>query len=221
MNRWIPILFVISPVLAVAAAAGAQMGMRQTTLPRGIFQPVVGAGAAYESAGPSGPKQTIEFDVVGKDSVNGKDAYWLEWTFPDTQMGNILVKTEVVLDSGYTFVAKSIAQMAGGPPMEMPSQMSPTSNQKQPADLRTSADDLGSESVTTPAGTFSCEHWRMKDGKGDGWISDKVSPFGLVKSVDKDGSTLVLVKVISNATDKITGTPVPFNPLLLMGRGGR
>ena len=46
-----------------------------------------------------------------------------------------------------------------------------------------------------------------------------MTPFGLVKSVDKDGSTFTLVKIITGATDKITGTPVPFNPMMFMGRG--
>jgi len=48
-----------------------------------------------------------------------------------------------------------------------------------------------------------------------------VTPFGLVKSVDKDGSTLTLLKTTSGVTDKITAAPVPFNPMIFMGRGGR
>ena len=138
------------------------------------------------------PKRNIEFDVVGKDSVNGKDAYWLEFTISGTQMGDILSKIEVVVDAGVTYTARTIVQMGNNPPMEMPAAMS--SKAQTPVEIKDKADDLGSESVTTPAGTFSCEHYRAKDGSGDAWVSDKVTPFGLVKSVDKDGSTFTLVK---------------------------
>jgi hypothetical protein len=217
MNRWKHILIVISFVFAVAAVAGAQMGMRQTSLPRGIFRPVVGQGAVYATTNASGPKNNMEFDVVGKDSVNGKDAYWLEFTITGTEMGDVLSKIEMVVDSGVTYTARTIVQMGNNPPMEMPAAMA--SKAQTPVEIKDKADDLGGESVTVPAGTFSCEHYRMKDGTGEAWISEKVTPFGLVKSQDKDSST-VLVKTVSGATDKITGTPVPFNPMMFMGRGG-
>jgi len=208
-----------SLVFVMAAAAGAQMGMRQTQLPRGVFRPVVGQGALYEKADSGSPKRNVEFNVVGKDSVNGKDAYWLEFNIPDTPMGEVVSKIQVVVDNGVTYTARTIVQMAGNPPMEMPAAMS--SKAQTPVEIKDKADDLGSESVTTPAGTFSCEHYRAKDGSGDSWVSEKVTPFGLVKSVDKDGSTLTLLKTTSGVTDKISAAPVPFNPMMFMGRGGR
>ncbi len=58
----------------------------------------------------------------------------------------------------------------------------------------------------------------MKNGSGDFWVSDKVSPYGLVKYQGKD-MTMVLIKQVKDAKDKITGTPVPFNPALMMGGG--
>ena len=39
-------------------------------------------------------------------------------------------------------------------------------------------------------------------------------PFGMVKSVS-NGTTMVLTKVVSDAKDRITGTPVPFNPQMM------
>jgi hypothetical protein len=70
---------------------------------------------------------------------------------------------------------------------------------------------VGMESITVPAGTFSCEHWTKDDGKGDVWVSSKVSPMGMVKSVD-DHQTMVLSKVITDARSHITGTPMKFDP---------
>src|SRR5207245_5147976 len=55
---------------------------------------------------------------------------------------------------------------------------------EQSADARDRAERVGNESVTTPAGIFTCEHWRLKDGSGDVWISDKVAPWGLVKMTE-------------------------------------
>src|ERR1700722_5588688 len=124
MNRSKSIMVVITLVFAVAAATGAQMGMRQTELPRGVFRPVVGQGAIYEKADTGSPKRNIEFDVVGKDSVNGKDAYWLEFTMTGTEMGDVLAKVEMVVDAGVTYTARTIVQMGNNPPMELPAAMS-------------------------------------------------------------------------------------------------
>ena len=82
-----------------------------------------------------------------------------------------------------------------------------------------SVSDDGTESVTVPAGTFSCTHFRMKDGSGDAWVSDKVGPWGLVKSDNKD-SSMVLTKVITDAKDHITGTPTKFDPMQMMRNRG-
>jgi len=96
--------------------------------------------------------------------------------------------------------------------------MSKMSGQKQPADIRDRAEDLGSESVTTPAGTFTAEHYKMKDGSGDAWVTPKAGPWGLVKFQGKDTS-MVLTKVITDAKDKIVGTPQPFNPMMFQQQG--
>ena len=157
----------------------------------------------------------IEIDVVGKEPVNGKDGYWLETAF-DSQMGQMMMKMLMVSDGTNATIEKMVMQMRGGPPMEMPAQMARMSNPNQQAiDIRSKADKVGSESVTTPAGTFTADHYHMKDGSGDFWISEKVSPYGLIKGQGKDFN-MVLIKIVSDAKDQITGTPVPFNPALLM-----
>jgi hypothetical protein len=80
-------------------------------------------------------------------------------------------------DGAKSTVSKMIMQMGERPPMEMPMQMNPMSEQRsQPVDIRGQAEDSGTESVTTPAGTFSAHHHRMKDGSGDSWISEQISP---------------------------------------------
>lgn len=205
----------------VASAACAQMGMmRPPSMPRGIFKPVVGSGAVYNIQSSDGKNTSMEIDVVGKESVDGKDGYWFETVITGEQtspMGNMVIKTLTVLDGADSYPSKVVMQMGDRPPMEMPAQMTQRMQQKQTADIRGSADDVGSESVTVPAGTFTCEHYRMKDGSGDAWISQNISPYGVVKYQGKD-STMQLAKVVTDAKDKITGTPQPFNPQAMMGQ---
>ena len=193
--------------------ASAQMGMHAGPAMRGILNPVVGSGGQYEMTTEKGSTMVMEIAIVGKESVGGKDAYWFETTTSITPMGQMVRKTLNVVDGTDTVVSRTIMQMGNQPPMEMPTQMSKTSTQKQPADIRDRADDLGSESITTPAGTFKAEHYKMKDGSGDAWVAPKAGPYGLVKFQGKD-STMVLTKVITDAKDKISGTPQPFNPTM-------
>jgi hypothetical protein len=202
-------------VLAFAATASAQgpLGGGIGSLPRGIFNPVVGSGAQYEVQPNGKDKMTIEIDVVGKELVDGKDGYWFETAF-DSHMGQMLMKMLMVSEASNSTVAKIIMQMQGGPPMEMPAQMMGQRAQ-QTYDIRDKADKVGGESVTTPAGTFMADHYHLKDGSGDFWVSDKVSPYGVIKGQGKD-INIVLLKIITDAKDKITGAPVPFNPRLMM-----
>jgi hypothetical protein len=134
-------------------------------------------------------------------------------TVANASMGEMTSKTLTVLDGQDTVVSRMIMQMGNRPPMEMPTQMFKANAQKQPADIRDRAEDVGSETVTTPAGTFATEHYKMKDGSGDAWVAPKAGPYGLVKFQGKD-STMVLTKVTTDAKDKITGTPQPFNPMM-------
>lgn len=195
-----------------AGFAGAQMGMHAGPAMRGIFNPVVGSGGEYEMTTDKG-KTVMEISVVGKESVDGKDGYWFEMAIANASMDQMISKSLTVLDGQDTVVSRMIMQMGSRPPMEMPTQMYKANAQKQSADIRDRADDVGSETVTTPAGTFVAEHYKMKDGSGDAWVAPKAGPYGLVKFQGKD-STMVLTKVITDAKDKITGTPQPFNPMM-------
>ncbi|MFZ0519951.1 MAG: hypothetical protein WAL95_02945 [Candidatus Acidiferrales bacterium] len=201
-------------VVAMALGASAQMGMRNAPQLRGILNPVVGSGGQYEVTTAKGEKMTMEMVIVGKESVDGKDAYWFENTISSAQMGgDMITKSLTVVNGSDTAVSRIIMQMPNRPPMEMPAQMVQMHGQKRPTDIRSDAEDVGPESVTTPAGTFAAEHYKMKDGSGDMWIAAKAGPYGLVKFQGKD-TTMLLTKVIADGKDKITGTPQPFNPMM-------
>jgi hypothetical protein len=70
---------------------------------------------------------------------------------------------------------------------------------------------VGSATITVPAGTFDCEHFRKATPHGpvDIWISAKVSPYGTVKMTSGE-MTMVLEKVLSNETSHIKGESQKF-----------
>ena len=217
MNGIRRLAFVASLALLGAAVASAQMGRGMRGGPpqiNGVWNPVVGKGASYEVTAESGKKAEMEITVVGKETVNGKDGYWLQMAMSNSEMGGQMVmKNLFVLDGQETHSVKTIMQLPGRPPMEMPAQMTHHEHANQSADIRTDAQDLGSESITVPAGTFTCEHYRAKDDS-ESWLAKDVPPWGMVKHQGKD-STIVLVKVIKDAKDMIVGTPQPFNPMMM------
>jgi hypothetical protein len=209
----------IFAALALAMPLAAQMfGPRIPTL-SGIWQPVVGNVADYEITKKDGEKSAMEITIIGKEDVDGKTGFWQEMAIanPGTSQSMYAKSLVSVTDAGITTM-RMVMQLPGLAPMEMDSGKNPTgrgTNQAVAVNLAEKAEIAGTESITVPAGTFSCTHYRMKDGSGDAWVSDKVSPWGLVKSQSKDSST-VLVKVITDAKDHITGTPTKFDPMQMM-----
>jgi len=217
MNRTLRFAVISAACLLLPMVASAQMfGRSQAPSWRGVWNPVVGAGGTYEVTKKDGTKTTMEMAIIGKESVDGKDGYWFEVTIPGTELGTMIMKSLTVRNDQDMTSTRMIMQMGDRPPMEMPSRMT-QNREKQPADIRQMAEEVGPESVTTPAGTFATTHYKMKDGSGDVWVADKAGPFGMVKFIGKDNS-MVLVKVETDAKDKITGTPVPFNPMAMAGQ---
>ena len=213
MTKRLQVIFIAFVLCAfLATLAHAQMGgldfFKKNAI-SSIFHPVVGAGAAYQSldSGSGAAKHDMEMVVVGKESVGAQEGYWLEFSLNEKQ-GPMYSKVLITKDDFQ--MHKIVFQMNGMPAMEMP--FNPNSGEGQKMrDEMTKWSQVGNETITVPAGTFACVHWKKNDGKGDIWASDKVSPVGMVKSVEPS-STLVLVKVISDAKDHITGPVQPFNP---------
>jgi hypothetical protein len=222
MNTKTKLSLILGGALALALPLAAQMRMGMgSPVPNlsGIWRPVVGNGASYQITR-NGKTTALDFTVVGKEDVDGKTAYWMEVSMNNEagMNGEMIVKVLETVEGNTITSHRWIMQMPGRPPMEMDSTMMNRGGQaNQAADLRDKAELVGTESITVPAGTFTCEHYHMKDGSGDGWISDKVSPWSLVKMEDKEaGRTMVLAKVITDAKDRITGTPVKFDPMQMM-----
>jgi hypothetical protein len=94
--------------------------------------------------------------------------------------------------------------------MEIPMQMNAARKERVEGNL-TDWHSVGTETITVPAGTFPCEHWRNEKTHAEAWTSDKVTPFGMVKEISGNGNTQVLSKILDNAAGRITGPVKQFD----------
>jgi hypothetical protein len=207
--------------LAVAGGLWAQrggMGMMGSmpSLP-GLQNPTVGSGSEYLMTS-KGKEMDIAMVALGKEDVSGATGFWMEQRTNSPELGGEMVMKELVVTTGSeTGIKRMIMQQPGKPPMEMPAMMMSMMKQHQPppsipaggATGKGGMGELvGTESVTVPAGTFSCQHYRKQEQNGpvDVWISTQVTPFAMVKMTGPDTS-MVLKKVLTNEKSHITGEP--------------
>jgi hypothetical protein len=217
LGRWTRLRsFALVLFLAAVAPASAQMGMdlfRRPAITKAIH-PVVGKGAEYQTINKRSPDKPdlMELGVVGKDTVDGKDAFWMQFSTFD-EKGQPRVGKALVTVDDFQF-HKMIMEIPGQGAMEMPMNMSAKSKDDMNARMN-DWHSVGSDTITVPAGTFSCEHWRNDKDQSDIWTTDKVTPFGMVKEV-RPNQTTVLVKVLDNVTDRITGPVKKFDMQQMM-----
>jgi hypothetical protein len=202
-------------VLGLAGACWAQGMMRPPNMP-GDFKPVVGSGAKYQLTEKKGTTHEWAWAVVGKDTVDGQDAYWLEIRTAAAR-GTMVMKELVTSQPGNFDVKRMVVQPPGRPPMEMPVSMVGMGTQRAQQAAAASPHDMGevvgSETVSVPAGTFDTQHFRSTSNGNtvDVWASSKVSPYGLVKMTSSDGTSMVLEQVLDHETSQITGEPQKMN----------
>jgi hypothetical protein len=218
-NKMKPICVAISVAalcLGLSSKSGAQMGMNLFQKPAiaKFINPVVGKGAQYETIRTNSNREkvrTMEMGVVAKESIDGKEGFWMQMVTTDNKGEPMLAKT-LVSREDFQF-HKMIIQM-NGQAMEMP--FNPNANRESKIEESMKEWRLvGTESITVPAGTFVCEHWRNDKKESDLWASDKITPFGMVKQVGKT-ETMVLTKVLTDVPDRITGPVSKFDPQLMM-----
>jgi len=197
-------------LLLLASSAPAQFRTGGANI-GGAWFPEVGSGSVYE-VNNKGHKTSMTVAIVGKEEYQGRTGYWMEMTM-QTERGPMVSKTLMVPGADNKTEAVRTIFVMGGEAYEMDLTMMRTDPQQQPqtTDIRKNAERVGTEGITTPAGTFTCEHWRDTKTGRDMWFSDQVSPWGLVKSESKTGST-VLVQKLTGVKSKITGTPKKFDP---------
>jgi hypothetical protein len=210
--------FLAAAAIVVLAAAATTLG--QFAPPPsmiGVWSPVIGSGSVYEidsrekKRGPA--KMQMEIALVGEEMFEGKKGYWMEHTTQDPTHGPVVSKVLMVMEGNTPGIKRLILKM-GDKAMEMPmdfSKMSPQQQKPMNPDARNDSVRVGTETITTPAGTFECEHWRSKDQATDMWLSEKVVPWRLVKMTGKE-TDMLLIRVIHDAKTKITGPVTRFDP---------
>lgn len=202
-------------VLGLAGSGWSQGMMRPPNMP-GEFKPVVGSGAQYQLTDKKGQTHEWTWAVVGKETADGQDAYWLEMR-STTPQGGMVMKQLMVMQPGNVDIKRMIMQAPGRPPMEMPVSMMHIGMQHAQESASASSQGMGevvgSETVTVPAGTFETQHYRSTErgSTADVWASTKVSPYGLVKMTSSDGTSMILEKVLDHETSQITGEPQKMN----------
>ena len=180
-----------------------------------LQNPTVGSGSEYLMT-EKGKEVDMAIVALGKEDVEGSTGYWMEMRMSSAELGGEMVtKTLTVATATEAGVKRMIIQRPGQPPIEMGGMMMNMMQQRQ-AHPTTSAgganggkgDLVGTEIVTVPAGTFTCQHYRKQENNGpvDMWISTEVSPYALVKMTGPD-VTMVLKKTLSNESSHIKGEP--------------
>lgn len=212
-----PFLTLAFTFLAFSLPARAQLGIGSELFQRPaiskVFHPVVGKGAVYQTTDNDKKTSSMEIAVVGKDSADGKDAYWMQVMHTGADGKTFVGKSLITIDDFQ--VRRAIVQMPGQQAMEMPMHMNQNAKNRT-QDHMNDWHTVGTESVTVPAGTFSCDHWHNDKDGGDIWTSDKVVPFGMVKEVRTNGSVTVLQKTLDPAQDRITGPVKQFDMQQMM-----
>lgn len=219
MRRFLTTVGMLALSLGMACAVDAQMGQMGANLFQGpaiakFINPVVGKGAEYESTNSNYQgTHTTEMGVTGKESVDGKDGFWMQ-IITSTSKGQPMVAKALISKDDFQF-HRMIVQMAGQPAMEMPFNPATMARDQKMQDAMNEWHSIGTETISVPAGTFVCEHYKNDKNGSELWASDKVTPFGLVKQVGKANS-MVLVKVLSDVPNRITGPVTKFDPQALM-----
>ena len=210
-------IFVLAGLAGFVAAAPTRAQMGPNLFPRpsiaGVIHPEVGKGAVYETTRTeqgASSKDKQEMTVVGIEKVDGKDAFWFEFVREDRQTGKPAYGKILFTKDDFQ-IHRLVVQRDGQAAMEIPFHPSDAASQKI-TDGVAKWEPVGAETITVPGGTFVCQHWKSNgnDG-GEIWTSELISPFGLVKEVTPT-RTMVLVKLISDATDHITGPVKQFDP---------
>ena len=216
MKRTALLLLAAALCSTLAYRASAQFGFSPIKRPNiaNIFHPVVGQGAAYDATDKGGKNSHMEMYVVEKEMVGTEQAYWLEVGHSQDASGTLTYGKMLVTPADFKFHKMVFVMPGQTQPMEMDMEHSRAGRDAMEEKLD-KWHSVGTETITVPAGTFSCEHWSNDEGQGDIWVSSKISPMGMVKSIE-NGRTMVLTRIITDAKTKITGTPVKFDPKAMM-----
>ena len=208
----------LAAVLA-AAPVYAQANPCATKAPK---LPAAGGWSEYQAD--SGDFRLL---YLGHETAGERIEMTATRTMRNGQAGHMVM--QVVVDGWpyeMTEAKEVVMQMGDNPPMKMSEQMLAMMRSRMPAnregltrEMCGRMAEVGTESVTVPAGTFRTTHYRDTQGGADVWISQDV-PFGMVKAVSAQGTIQLKAKGTGGAS-QVHGTPQEMGPGMMGPRGGR
>jgi len=203
-------------IAAASIAAAIVAPSRATAQPAGpcpeIYpDPVVGEYARVRFVSAEGDRSLIRFAVVGTDTADGGQHYWVEVVSePPGMSGEVVVQ---MLIPFYPFDTQDIkgyiVQMPGAVPQRVPRQLlsqmleasaTPGTGWRQQCE---SARLTGTQQINVPAGSFRARHYEGA-GEAEVWLADV--PFGIIKLVQPQG-TMELVEYGTDARSSLSGEP--------------
>ncbi len=166
------------------------------------------------------PNQDVDlrFAVIGAEAVDGVTHFWMEIVANPTGSEERLI-TQLLVPA-YPFDVRDVEgyvlKIPGQPATRMPKSMIMQLGADAGAEMAwqracAEAVDLGSGTVTVPAGTFDARHFRTRDEDGvdaDVWLSRSV-PFAVIMMDHPDGK-MELVEFGRGATTLLDEEPVEF-----------
>ena len=177
-----------------------------------VTQSEVGYWAAFGLEGAAAADvSSLRFALVEREGET--NPHWYEF-HAETNQGPVTIQMDV---PSWPFKPDEVAGMVlkapGQPAMRMPQEMIAMMQAQMGdnpmldiAEACTSAEGVGQESITVPAGSFDAFHIREAEEQADVWLSPDV-PFGVVKVSMPDGTVMQLTGFGTDATSGITEEP--------------
>jgi hypothetical protein len=196
-------ILTIAAVVCSAAGVASAQGQGQNPMSYdAVSKAKAGSWAEYTMSMKGQPPIKMKYAVV--DKSDKKMAMEIDSSTP---MGQVMMhmEFEAAPPSEWKLV-KARMQLGANPPQDMPTAALATGGIKK---NETPGKLVGSEKVTTPAGTFETKHYTRVMPKEAGgstvemWMSDKAVPTGLVKMADSRGVEVVLSSTGTDAKPKM------------------
>ncbi len=201
------ILYVIIAVAAVIVIAVAYFAVSAQPSPKPSPAAAwkVGSFVEYKVVS-QGNEFTMKYSVAGEEVYNGKDCYLLESTMISGNMKYVYTIWAAKADNKPVHARYRIYQ-DNNLVMEQEVDVQQAEEVVEQAKVSEGAKFLGYETITVPAGTFSCAKYEVETTqagetyKSTYWVSDQVPIFKVVKSVTtKNGAVVTSMELINYGT---------------------
>ena len=199
---------------AVSAAGPASDGNDVPGNLDRLINPAVGQWVLYRVLDMSTSRQlTVRQSIVGKKMVAGRDAYWIETDIMSRDGGRIIRKVLIAIDpTGPDSILEIVEKAGSAPAQKVPVPEQPADSETR-AGQKFAVEDIGEETLTTPAGSIRTRHVRVSsaDGSRDVWTSDDIGLSGMVKRVSSAGEMELISYGKMGATSAIIELPLEMD----------